>query len=136
MAELKTKETGASVTEFLNTIEDEQKRKDCFEVAKIMTHLASAEGKMWGPAIVGFGNCRIKYPNGREIDFLAIGFSPRKANITIYLKGGVEHYTELLSKLGKHKAEGGCLHFKKLADVDVAVLRAIITESLRLVSEA
>ncbi len=90
MAELKTKKTEASVEDFLNKIKDENTRQDCFEIAKMMKQATRADAKMWGSSIIGFGSRHLKYDSGRELDWMVIGFSPRKANITLYLPGGVE----------------------------------------------
>jgi hypothetical protein len=133
MAELKTKLTDVSVEDFLNTIEDEQKRADCFEIVKIMKQAAKAEPKMWGPSIIGFGNYRYKSANGKENDWMLTGFSPRKQNITLYLMmGGIEGHGDLLKKLGKHKTGGGCLYINKLKDVDIKVLKELVSESVQM----
>ncbi|MBI3150795.1 MAG: DUF1801 domain-containing protein [Chloroflexi bacterium] len=129
MAELKTKQTEASVEDFLNTIKDEQTRNDCFEIVKIMKQATKADPRMWGPSIIGFGNIHLKYASGRELDWMIVGFSPRKQNITLYIPGSLESYTDLLGKLGKHKTGKGCLYIKKLADIDRKVLQELIKES-------
>jgi uncharacterized protein DUF1801 len=126
MAVLKTKQTDDSVTTFLNAIEDEQKRKDCFEIIEIMEQVTGLQPKMWGPAIVGFGSYHYKYESGHEGDMCIIGFSPRKQNITLYLKIAVEEINALLDKLGKHKTGKGCLYINKLSDVNIDVLKKII----------
>ena len=131
MAELKTKKTEASVEEFLNTIKDEGTRQDCFEIAKIIKHVTRSDPKMWGSSIVGFGSRHLKYASGRELDWMVIGFSPRKANITIYLPGGVEQQAVLLKKLGKCSTGKGCLYIKRLKDVDMKVLKELISDSLQ-----
>jgi hypothetical protein len=102
-AELKTKETDASVEEFLSNIGDEQKRKDAISICEMMERLSGEKPKMWGLALIGFGNKVIRYESGRELDWMRIGFSPRKANLTLYLTDGVARHPELLKKLGKHK---------------------------------
>jgi len=116
MAELKTKKTEASVAEFLNTIKDEDTRRDCLAIAKIIKQATRSEPKMWGSSIIGFGSRRLKYASGRELDWMLIGFSPRKANITLYLPGGVEKQAALLKKLGKYSTGKGCLYIKRLKD--------------------
>ena len=131
MAELKTKLNDASVTDFLNKIKNEDQRKDSFEILKIMQQVTKQEPKMWGSSIIGFGNVHLKYASGRELDWFTLGFSPRKANTTLYLTGGLESYTDLLSKLGKHKTGGGCLYITKLKDVDIKVLKEIIKQSVK-----
>jgi len=122
MAELKTKKTEASVEDFLNKIKDQETRRDCFEIAKIMKQTTRSEPKMWGSSIVGFGSRRLKYASGRELDWMLTGFSPRKANITLYILSGFENQDTLLKKLGKYSTGKGCLYIKKLKDVDTKVL--------------
>ncbi|NOH02480.1 MAG: DUF1801 domain-containing protein [Chloroflexi bacterium] len=131
MAELKTKKTDASVEDFLNAIEDEQTRADCFEIAKMMRQAAKAEPKMWGSSIVGFGEYRYKYATGLENDWMLVGFSPRKQNITLYIMGGFDRHEKLLAKLGKFSTGKSCLYIRKLADVDKKVLREMIVESVK-----
>ena len=131
-AELKTQKTEASVEDFLNKIPDEQKRADSFAIMELMSKATKAEPKMWGPAIVGFGSRLLKYPNGRELDWMKIGFSPRKANLTLYIGvGGLEEYEDLFKKLGKHTIGKGCLYIKRLSDVDMAVLKKLVAASLK-----
>src|SRR5688572_6080588 len=98
MAELKTKKTEASVAAFLNKIKDDETRQDCFEIVKIMQQVTKAEPKMWGSSIIGFGSRRLKYASGRELDWMLTGFSPRKANITLYILVGFEKQAALLKK--------------------------------------
>jgi Domain of unknown function (DU1801) len=132
LAEIKTKETEASVEDFLNGIGDEQKRKDSFVLIKLMEKATKAKAKMWGTAIIGFGNLRYKSPKtGREVDWLKIGFSPRKASLSLYLLSGLATHATLLKKLGKHKVGGGCLYINKLEDVDMKVLEEIIKGSVK-----
>jgi hypothetical protein len=129
MAEMKTKVNEASVEEFLSKVEDEQKRKDCFEILKIMKQVTKEEPKMWGPVIIGFGSYHYKYESGREGDTMRIGFSPRKQNITLYIGLGGNAENPLLENLGKYTTGKGCLYIKKIADVDRNVLQALITNS-------
>ena len=129
MAENKTKQNSGSVEDFINTVPDEQKRKDSFEIIKLMADVTKEPAKMWGDAIVGFGSYHYKYESGREGDMCAIGFSPRKGNIAIYICSGFEKREQLLQQLGKHKTAKACLYINKLSDVDTTVLRAIIKES-------
>ena len=136
MAELKTKETDASVEAFLNEIKNEETRQDCFEIARLMQQATRSEPKMWGESIVGFGNIHLKYASGRELDWMVIGFSPRKANITLYLTNGLERYATLLQKLGKHTIGKGCLYIKKLKDVNTQVLEDLMRESVQAVNES
>ena len=131
LVEIKTKENSASVEDFLNAIPDEKKRNDSFRILEMMKNVSQAEPKMWGSSIIGFGNKRYKSPStGREVDWLLIGFSPRKANISLYLTTDVKKHGEALEKLGKHKTGVGCLYINKLADVDIAVLETLIKNSL------
>ena len=136
MTELKTKKTEASVEGFLNKIKDEDTRRDCFEIAKMMKQVTRSEPKMWGSSIIGFGSRRIKYASGRELDWMVTGFSPRKANITLYIAGGIEKQTALLKTLGKHSTGKGCLYIKKLKDVDIKVLKKLLSESVQTVKES
>src|SRR5664279_4341077 len=108
-AEIKTKQTSASVEDFINTVKDEQKRKDSFAIIDMMKKATGEEPKMWGSAIIGFGNMKYKSPNtGREVDWMRIGFSPRKASISLYGMG-IKANAAALKKLGKHKTGTGCL---------------------------
>lgn len=130
MAELKTKETTASVDSFINSF-DEAKQADAKVILKMLSKATKAEPKMWGTSIVGFGFEHLKYASGRELDWFQVGFSPRKQNLTLYvLRGGPEKYADLLSKLGKHSVGKGCLYIKKLSDVDMPVLEELVSRSL------
>jgi hypothetical protein len=135
MAELKTKKTEASVDDFLNGLPMEQTRKDCFEIVHIMQQATQEEPKMWGTSIIGFGSIHLKYASGRELDWMIVGFSPRKQNITLYLPGNPNLYTGLLEKLGKHKTGGGCLYIKTLRDVDTEVLAELIQQSVQVAAK-
>lgn len=128
---MQTKATGASVEDFLNAVENEEKRADAFAVAEMMRKASKSEPKMWGPAIIGFGSGKLKYPDGREIDWMQIAFSPRKSGLTIYLQTPMEDYDELFSKLGKHTTSVACLYIKRLRDVDQKVLKELIAASLK-----
>jgi len=130
MAELKTKQTEKSVEKFLNGIKDETKRKDSIEIVKLMSEVTKEKPKMWGTAIVGFGSYHYKYESGREGDACLTGFSPRKQNLTFYSLCAIQARPELLKKLGKFNMGKGCLYIKKLADVDLAVLKQIMQESM------
>jgi hypothetical protein len=129
--EMQTKETGASVEDFLNAVEDEEKRADAFGVAEMMREATKAEPKMWGRAIVGFGKDKLRYPDGREIDWMKIAFSPRKAGLTIYLHSPMDYGADLFAKLGKHTTSVACLYIKRLRDVDQEVLKELIALSLK-----
>ncbi len=130
--EIKTKETDASVDDFLNGVGDEEQRTDAIKILKMMEKLTGDGPKMWGGSIVGFGNIVYTSPaTGREVDWLKIGFSPRKGNLSLYVLNGSPKQEELLEKLGKHKAGKGCLYVKRLSDVDEKVLEKLIKESLK-----
>jgi hypothetical protein len=130
MAENKTKATTKSVPEFLEQIEDPKRRSDCITIAAMMEKLTGSKPKMWGDSIVGFGDYRYKYASGREGDWFLSGFSPRKQNLTIYIMGYLEFYTELLEGLGKFKHGKGCLYIKTLEDIDLKVLESLISASI------
>ena len=130
-AELKTKLNDASVEDFLNTVSDEQIRADCFEITKLMKQVTKAEPKMWGSSIVGFGSYHYKGASGREGDWMLVGFSPRKQNLTLYIRAGFDRYDELMKKLGKFSTGKSCLYIKKLADVDKKVLKELVSESVQ-----
>lgn len=132
MAEIKTKPTDASVEDFINTVKDEQKRKDSFVILEMMKKASKEEPKMWGSSLIGFGNIKYKSPaTGREVDWLRIGFSPRKANLSLYLSMNIKEHTATLKKLGKHKTGVGCLYITKLEDIDLKVLKGLIDVSLK-----
>lgn len=131
LAEIKTKPTVVSTEDFINTVADEQKRKDCFVLVEMMKKATGEEPVMWGGSIIGFGNMRYESPRtGRQVDWFLVGFSPRKANLTLYIGAGSEAHAEALKILGKHKVNGGCLHINKLADVDLNVLQGMIASYL------
>ena len=134
-AELKTKVNEASVTDFLNSVEDEQKRKDSFEVLKLMKKASKEDAKMWGGSIVGFGSYHYKGASGREGEWMLIGFSPRKQNITLYIMPGFERYPALMKKLGKYSTGKSCLYIKRLSDVDASVLKELVTESIKVMKK-
>lgn len=130
MSELKTKRNDASVEAFLKGVEDEQKRKDAFVLLELFEQCCGVKAEMWGESMVGFGTYHYKYASGQEGDWMLVGFSPRKANLTLYLMVGAETHQILLAKLGKHKtSKGSCLYINKLKDVDLEVLKEIITRS-------
>ena len=131
MAENKTKPTKASVTEFINSIDDRQKRADARKVAAMMRKATGKRAKMWGPSIVGYGTYHYKYESGREGDFMITGFSPRKQALTVYILAGFGKYDALMKKLGKYKTGKSCLYIKRLSDVDEEVLGRLIGESVK-----
>ena len=130
-AVIKTKETSASVADFIKAIPDEQKRKDSEAILKMMEKATKEKPKLWGSSMIGFGNVRYKSPaSGREVDWFRIGFSPRKANFSLHLVLDLKKHADTLGKLGKHKTGVGCLYINKLADVDLKVLEKMIAISL------
>ena len=122
----KTTENNTIVKDFLNTIADEAKRKDCFRIAEIFEKESGYEAKMWGTAIVGFGSVHYKYDSGREGDMPLAAFSPRKGAIVLYLSSTSDKGKELLKKFGKHKTAKSCIYINRLADVDVEVLKQLV----------
>jgi hypothetical protein len=128
MAELKTKKTVASVDAFLKKVDD-KRRADCVALVQLMRNATKAEPRMWGSSIVGFGDYSYKYDSGREGEWFAMGFSPRKTDLTLYLMPGVDHYRDYLARLGPHKTGRSCLYIKRLADVDLTVLRQLVKEA-------
>jgi hypothetical protein len=130
MAEPKTKKTNQSVTAFLNAVADEQQRADAFQILEMMTDITGEKPKMWGPSMVGFGDFHYVYASGHEGDIFRTGFSPRKQALSLYLSCDLKPLAPLLKKLGKCKTGKGCLYIKKLADVDLDVLRHLIQRAL------
>ncbi|WP_338769545.1 DUF1801 domain-containing protein [Bernardetia sp. ABR2-2B] len=129
MSENKIKQNENSVENFLNSIENEQRKKDAFEVLELMKSITGLEPKMWGDSMVGFGSYHYKYESGREGDYFITGLAPRKANLSIYIIDGFGKYEELLEKLGKHKTSVSCLYITKLDKIDKNILKEIITKS-------
>jgi hypothetical protein len=135
MAENKTVESGASVEQFLDGIENATRRDDAHALAELMSRVTGRQPKMWGDAIVGFGKYRYKYDSGREGEMLRVGFSPRNANFALYLIAKDETYDALRARLGKHKTGGSCLYINKLADVDLTVLETMVASSWQAAGE-
>jgi len=131
MSDLKTRPNDRSVEEFLGVIEDEAKRQDCHRIVEIMQEVTGEPPRMWGDSIVGFGSYHFKYASGREGDWFLAGFSPRKQNLTLYIMTGFDGEETLLGRLGKYTTGKACLYIKKLADVDQAVLKELVTRSVR-----
>jgi len=129
MAENKTVPTDSDVMEFLSNVENERRRQDSLVVLELMREVTGEEPKMWGSSIVGFGSCHYKYESGREGDMPLIGFSPRKQALTLYIMSGIENEDALMAKLGKHTTGVACLYIKRLSDVDMGVLRELVTKS-------
>ena len=132
MAEIKTKQTNADVLEFINTIADtEQKRKDSYELVKIMLDFTGFEPKMWGPSIIGFGSFHYKSDRSRqEGDWPLVGFSPRKAAISLYVYSGIPEHAYLLENLGKYKLGKACIYIKKLSDINQDELKNLMKETI------
>ena len=123
----KTQKTGVSVEDFINSVDHEGKRKDAFEILEMMKEVTGEDPKMWGAAIIGFGDLHYKYASGREGNWFKVGFSPRKTKISLYVSGcDVTMHEEMLTRFGKHKAGKGCLYVNKLADIDTKVLKEMI----------
>ena len=135
MAELKSKVNDGNVTDFLNAIPDEQRRKDCFAILDMMQKATRSDAKMYGSSIVGTGKYRVTYANGKEMDWMLVGFSPRKQNLALYLMGGLEQHADLLPKLGKYKTGTGCLYINRLSDIDVPTLRKLIAQTIKLAKQ-
>jgi hypothetical protein len=135
MAENKTTPNDQDVEQFLNSIDDERKRKDSFTILELMKQVTGMEPRMWGSSIVGFGSYHYKYESGREGDMILAGFSPRKQNLTLYNMSGFERYDDLLKKLGKHTTGKGCLYIKRLDHVDLPTLKSLIEESFKHVKQ-
>ena len=130
MSALKTQPTKASVSDFVNHITPDWKRKDCQTLLKIMEDVTGEQPVMWGDSVVGFGQYHYKYKTGREGDWYRTGFSSRKANLTIYCPGGFADSKDLLAKLGKHTTSAGCVYVKKLSDIDLDVLKQVVINSV------
>ena len=135
MTENQTVETDASVDRFLEGVENAQRRQDGFALLAIMRRATGVEARMWGPAIIGFGKYHYRYDSGREGDMLRVGFSPRKANLALYLTSKDATVESLLARLGRHKRGGSCIYLNKLADVDARVLEEMISHSWMLSHE-
>jgi hypothetical protein len=124
--------TSADVDAFIDAVPDERRRSDARELCELMRSVTGEPPVMWGPSIVGFGSCHYRYESGRTGDAPLAGFSPRKANLVVYLVGGFEdRYPKLLDKLGPHKTGKSCLYLKRLGDVDLDVLRQLVERSMR-----
>jgi hypothetical protein len=130
MAELKTKPNDGDVEAFLAAVPDARRRSDSLVLLDLFRTVTGEHAKMWGTAIVGFGDSHYAYASGREGDWFITGFSPRKQNLTLYCMGGYEPHGEVLARLGKHKLGKGCLYINRLQDVDIDVLRELITTTV------
>jgi hypothetical protein len=130
MAKLKTQPTKASVKDFIDSVGNEQISRESWQVLALMERATKAKARMWGSAIVGFGDRKLKYADGSEADWMRIGFSPRKDKITLYL-APFEGKAELMDKLGKHNGSKACVHIRRLSDLDLAVLEKLIKASAK-----
>lgn len=130
MYELKTKETDASVIEFIESVDHPKKREDAYRLLDIFTEVSGYEAKMWGPSIIGFGHYHYKYQTGHEGDAPLVGFSPRKAKISLYFSPGDREREQLLQQFGKHTTGKACVYINKLADVEEDILKALIQQSI------
>jgi hypothetical protein len=130
MYELKTKETDSDVIEFIEQVDNPRKKEDAYKLLDIFTVTTGFHAKMWGPSIIGFGKYHYKYKSGHEGDAPFVGFSPRKAKISLYFAPGDLKRDELLKKFGKHTTGKACVYINKVADIDVNVLKDLITESI------
>ncbi len=131
LAVIKTKPTSLNVNDYIDGIADEQKRKDSHTILKLMEKAMKEKPKMWGSSMIGFGDVRYKSPaTGREVDWFKIGFSPRKANLSLHLMD-LKRHADSFSKLGKYKTGSGCLYINKLEDIDLKILEKIITAAAK-----
>tara|TARA_R110000850_G_scaffold96455_1_gene201618 strand:- start:1148 stop:1564 length:417 start_codon:yes stop_codon:yes gene_type:complete len=130
MAEAKTKLNDKDPKAFIESVKDEKRKADAYEVLEIMTRITGEKPKMWGTSIIGFGSYHYKYASGREGDWMMTGFSPRKTALTLYIMPGYDRYGELMGKLGKHKTGKSCLYINKLEDVNRDILVELIKHSV------
>ncbi|MDR7240580.1 DUF1801 domain-containing protein [Neobacillus drentensis] len=126
----KTKETDHSVIEFIENVDNPKKREDAYKLIDIFAETTGYEAKMWGPSIIGFGSYHYKYESGHEGDAPLVGFSPRKAKISLYFAPGETKREELLKDFGKHTTGKGCVYINKVADIDINILKELITRSV------
>ena len=136
MAELKTRPTKSSVTEFVNSIEDTQERTDAKKVAAMMRRATGKRATMWGTSIVGFGVYQYTNSAGKDFEWPITGFSPRKQALTVYIMPGFSHFDALMEKLGKYKTGKSCLYIKRLSDIDEKVLQKLIDGSVKRMRKA
>lgn len=129
MPQNKTLPTAASVADFLAAVPSARRREDGQALLDMMRDITGIEPQMWGPSIIGFGSYHYKYESGREGDMPMIGFSPRSRSLSLYIMDGFDDHDDLLSRLGKHRKGASCLYINKLADVDTAILRELVTRS-------
>lgn len=130
MSELKTQPQDGSVEAFLDGIENEGRREDCRAVAQLMREVTGEDPVLWGPSIVGFGSYHYRYESGREGDWFLTGFAPRKTALTLYIMAGFPRFDELMERLGRYRTGKSCLYVNRLDDVDLDVLRELVTRSV------
>jgi hypothetical protein len=135
MYELKTKETDSSVIEFIENVDSVKKREDAYQLLDMFTETTGFEAKMWGPSIIGFGSYHYKYATGHEGDAPLVGFSPRKAKISLYFAPGEPRREELLKIFGKHTTGKACVYINKVSDIDSEVLKELIRQSVKFLQE-
>ena len=135
MYKLKTKETDRSVIEFIENVENPKKREDAFKLLDIFTETTGYQARMWGPSIIGFGTYHYKYESGHEGDAPLVGFSPRKAKISLYFAPGDIQREKLLKEFGKHTTGKACVYINKVADIEIDVLKALIKQSITFLQE-
>jgi hypothetical protein len=135
MYELKTKETDNSVIEFIEQVDQPKKREDAYQLLDIFTETTGYQAKMWGPSIIGFGSYHYKYASGHEGDAPLVGFSPRKAKISLYFAPCINKREQLLKEFGKHTTGKACVYINKVADIDIEVLKELIKESVVFLQE-
>ena len=130
MSDLKTQQNDASVDDFIESVDGDDRRNDCIALLSMMTRITQKVPKMWGDSIVGFGSYHYKYKSGREGDWFVTGFAPRKRELTVYIMPGFEKYSALMEKLGKYRTGKSCLYIKRLSDVDSKTLEDLIEQSI------
>ena len=135
MPENRTRETDASVRDFLESVENRTRREDAIALTALMERVTGTEPKMWGPSIIGFGKYNYRYDSGREGEMLRVGFSPRKANLALYLIAQDDAFPDVLDRLGKYRHGGSCLYISKLADVQMDVLEELVARSWQAAKE-
>lgn len=130
-AKLKTQRNESSVECFIHSVADEQQQSDAKRLLQMFARVTGETPAMWGPSIIGFGSRVLKYATGRELDWMEIGFSPRKGTLTLYVLTRSANLPALLEKLGKHKTSKGCLYIKRLADIDEKALERLLTDAIK-----
>jgi hypothetical protein len=130
MATPKTRKTAANVDAFLDTVADPQRRQDSRSIVELLESLTSSKAQMWGAGIVGCGTYQRAYANGRSQEWMLVAMAPRKDHITLYVAPGFEGHEEMLAVLGKYQAGKGCIHIKRLADIDMPTLKRLLAASI------